>query len=202
MELIIATKNKGKLKEILRLLEITGHRLYSLSDFGDIPEIIEDGTTFEQNAIKKAHLTALHLAKAVVADDSGLCVDALGGKPGVLSARFSGEGANDTENNNKLLKELEGTPPEKRSASFQCVVALCTPDGACKTFRGSLQGMILDSPRGNQGFGYDPLFFLPEYGKTMAELPLDLKNQISHRGKALAGLKQYLESINQSSDRV
>jgi XTP/dITP diphosphohydrolase len=194
MELVIATKNKGKLKEIIRLFEDTGHKLYSLSHFTEFPDVIEDGNTFEENAVKKALLTAQHLGHPVLADDSGLCVDALEGRPGVVSARFAGDGATDSENNAKLLEELQNIPPAKRSASFQCVIALCTPEGFCKTFSGKLSGFILDVPQGCQGFGYDPLFFLPEYQKTLAELSLDLKNKISHRGKALAEVKAYLES--------
>jgi XTP/dITP diphosphohydrolase len=191
-ELVVATRNAGKFKEIRRLLEGTVDVLYSLTDFPDLPAIIEDGYTFEQNALKKARLTALHLAKTVIADDSGLCVDALAGRPGIHSARFAGDAAGDEENNGKLLAELAGIPAEQRAASFHCVIALCLPDGTCYTFSGRLAGIILEKPKGSCGFGYDPLFFLPEYNNTLAELPLDLKNRISHRGKAFAKLKAHL----------
>jgi XTP/dITP diphosphohydrolase len=191
-ELVVATRNSGKLKEIRRLLEGAVDVIYSLSDFPALPAIVEDGETFEQNALKKARVTALNLDKAVIADDSGLIVDALGGRPGIHSARFAGETASDEENNRKLLSELAGIPAERRSASFHCVIALCLPDAPCQTFSGRLAGTILEESKGSRGFGYDPLFFLPEYGQTLAELALDLKNRISHRGKAFAKLKARL----------
>ncbi len=142
--------------------------------------------------MKKACSAALATGKPVLADDSGLVVDALGGDPGVFSARYAGEGASDNDNNTKLLVEMVNLPAERRSAAFCCVIALCFPDGTCRTFDGELRGVILDAPRGTGGFGYDPLFLVPEYGQTLAELPLDIKNSISHRGKALAKLKEYL----------
>ena len=191
-ELVIATRNAGKLKEIRRLLEGAVDVIYSLADFPYLPPVIEDGETFEENALKKARVTALQIAKTVIADDSGLSVDALGGRPGIHSARFAGEAAGDEENNRKLLAELAGIPAEQRSASFHCVIALCLPDGTCRTFSGNLKGTVLAEPKGSCGFGYDPLFFLPEYNNTLAELPPDLKNRISHRGKAFAKLKAYL----------
>ncbi|HKZ16422.1 MAG TPA: XTP/dITP diphosphatase [Geobacteraceae bacterium] len=191
-ELVVATRNTGKLKEISRLLEGTVNALYSLAEFPELPAIIEDGDTFEQNALKKARVTALQVGKPVIADDSGLCVDALAGRPGIHSARFAGETANDEANNRRLLNELAGIPEERRSASFHCVIALCFPDGSCHTFSGRLAGTILEKPRGLGGFGYDPLFFLSEYNQTLAELPLDVKNRISHRGTAFAKLKAHL----------
>jgi XTP/dITP diphosphohydrolase len=126
----------------------------------------------------------------VLADDSGLSVDHLGGRPGVYSARFAGEGATDAENNALLLRELDGVPTEKRGAAFHCVIALCLPDGSCQTFDGSLAGIVLEAPRGEGGFGYDPLFLVPEYGQTFSELPLEIKNAISHRGRAMQMLKE------------
>ncbi len=191
-ELVVATRNAGKLKEIRQLLEVNVGVIYSLDDFQDLPDIIEDGLTFEENALKKAKLTALKLGKPVLADDSGLCVDALEGKPGIFSARFAGNDAGDKENNKKLLAELAGIPIDRRSASFQCVIALCFPDGSHQTFNGELKGMILDTARGSHGFGYDPLFLIPEYNKTLAELSSEVKNRISHRGRALAELKEFL----------
>jgi XTP/dITP diphosphohydrolase len=190
-ELVVATRNPGKLKEIRQLLE--GHvcTLFSLADFQDLPHLIEDGDTFEKNAIKKARMTASIINKPVLADDSGLVVDILDGKPGIYSARFAGEGASDEQNNAKLLAELHGIPDGHRSAAFHCTVALCFPDGSCYTFSGELKGLILEEPRGSSGFGYDTLFFIPEYNKTLAELPHEVKNKISHRGKALANLKNF-----------
>jgi len=191
-ELIVATRNRGKLVEISQLLGEYVHTILSLQDFPDLPEIVEDGATFEENALKKATSTALATGRPVIADDSGLTVEVLGGKPGVYSARFAGDDANDAENNEKLLRELSGIPVEKRLASFRCVIALSLPDGTQQTFTGELEGLILETPRGSGGFGYDPLFFVQEYNKTLAELPLDIKNRISHRGKALNKLKSFL----------
>lgn len=198
-ELAVATRNAGKLKEIRQLLEGNVGMIYSLADFPEMPDIVEDGVSFEENALKKAKLTAQRLEKPVLADDSGLCVDALGGRPGIYSARFAGSGADDKENNKKLLAELAGIPFNKRSASFQCVIALCFPDGSQQTFFGELKGMILDEARGANGFGYDPLFLIPEYGKTLAELSSVIKNRISHRGRALAELKNFLGREKPSS---
>jgi len=191
-ELLVATSNLGKFKEIKELLRDTVANLYSLEDFPEIPPVEEDGTTFTENAVKKAQNAAKATGKPVIADDSGLEVVALGGRPGVYSARFAGEGSSDSENNDKLLKELARLPDGEWTAAFHCVVALCYPDGSCHTFSGELKGIILKVPRGTGGFGYDPLFLVPEYGRTLAELPLEVKNVISHRGKALAGLQEYL----------
>ncbi|MGA7828770.1 MAG: XTP/dITP diphosphatase [Geobacteraceae bacterium] len=191
-ELLVATGNNGKLKEIRQILAGFVDHLYSSADFPDLPEVVEDGLSFEENACKKA-LSAVR-AKGVpaIADDSGLVVDALGGKPGVFSARYAGDGASDAENNRKLLHDLEGVSTNERTAYFSCVVSLCFPDGTCRIFCGTLNGSILNSPRGNEGFGYDPLFLVPEYGKTLAELDPAIKNSISHRGKAMDELRQFL----------
>lgn len=191
-ELLVATGNKGKLAEIGRILDGCVERLYSLADFPDIPPVTEDGATFEANARKKAMTAALATGIPVLADDSGLVVDALDGRPGVFSARFAGEGSSDADNNERLLRELTGVTGEKRAASFRCAVALCFPDGSCRVFQGELNGVVLDSPRGDGGFGYDPLFLVPDYGKTLAELDMDIKNRISHRGKALESLRDFL----------
>ncbi len=194
-ELLVATRNRGKLKELEALLAGAVDRLLSPVDIPDVPEVEEDGASFQENAVKKAHCVALSIGKPVLADDSGLVVEALGGRPGVYSARFAGEGASDDDNNSKLLREMACLPAERRTAAFRCVVALCFPDGICRTFDGELRGVILDAPRGTGGFGYDPLFLVPEYGQTLAELPLEVKNSISHRGKALAKLKEYLVEL-------
>jgi XTP/dITP diphosphohydrolase len=184
-ELVIASRNRGKIREIRHLLEGRVGRVLSLDDLDPVPETVEDGETFEENALKKGREAAAFTGIPVLADDSGLIVDALDGRPGVRSARFSGEGATDETNNVKLLEELRGVPPELRTARFRCVAALCFPDGECRTFSGDLEGIILDDPRGGEGFGYDPLFLIPDYGKTLAEMSLEEKNALSHRSKAL-----------------
>jgi XTP/dITP diphosphohydrolase len=191
-ELLVATNNRGKLVEISQLLSEYVPTILSLRDFPDLPDIVEDGATFEENALKKATCTAIATGRPVIADDSGLTVTVLGGKPGVYSARFAGENATDSENNEKLLSELTGIPLERRLASFRCVIALSLPDGTQQTFSGELEGLILETPRGSGGFGYDPLFLVQEYNQTLAELPLEIKNRISHRGKALNKLKAFL----------
>ncbi len=191
-ELVAATGNMGKLAELRELLRDSVTMLYSLKDFSGIPEVEEDGATFAENAVKKGLSAARATGKPVIADDSGLEVDALGGRPGVLSARFAGEKASDAENNAKLLKELAQVPDERRTAAFRCVIALCFPDGSSRSFTGELPGLILKEPRGKGGFGYDPLFLVPEWNMTLAELSTKVKNTISHRGKAIAQLKRYL----------
>ncbi len=193
-ELLVATGNRGKLKELEHLLAGVVERIRSLADFPEIGAAIEDGETFEENAVKKARHAAAASGLPAIADDSGLVVDALGGRPGVYSARFAGEGAGDAANNERLLAELSAVPPEARSAAFRCVIALCLPNGDCRTFGGEVRGIILSAPAGEGGFGYDPLFLVPEYGKTMAELPLTVKNRISHRAGAFALLKEHLAS--------
>jgi XTP/dITP diphosphohydrolase len=195
-ELLIATGNKGKFAEIKELLKDVVEIFYSLEDFPSLPEVIEDGDTFEENALKKGRSTAAVAGKPVLADDSGLEVECLGGAPGVYSARYAGEKADDSANIDKLLKAVAHIPDVKRYAAFRCVVALCFPDGRCHTFSGSLKGSILKEPRGDGGFGYDPLFLVPEYQKTLAELPMEVKNTISHRGKALSELKHFLSLLN------
>ena len=191
-ELLIATGNSGKVTELTALLEGMGITLYSLRDFPDLSPVEEDGETFADNAIKKASAACQATGLPVIADDSGLMVDFLDGRPGVHSARYAGEGAGDAANNSKLLLELAGISLERRTASFNCVIALCRPDAECRTFSGELAGLILKEAVGSGGFGYDPLFMVPEYGKTLAELPLEVKNRISHRGRSFAKLKEYL----------
>jgi XTP/dITP diphosphohydrolase len=195
-ELLIATGNAGKFREFAALFADSGVKLYSLEDFPSLLPVVEDGATFKENALKKAAAAARETGLPVIADDSGLCVDALDGMPGVLSARFAGEGCGDGANNHKLLQELAGVPKEQRSAAVRCVIALCAPEGFGATFNGELRGFILEQPSGSGGFGYDPLFMVPEYGKTLAELPLEVKNRISHRGRATESLREYL-AINE-----
>lgn len=194
-ELLVATGNRGKFRELELLLRDVVEKLFSLADFPGLAPVVEDGATFAENAVKKARNAALATGKPVIADDSGLVVDALGGRPGVHSARFAGEGCCDAENNAKLLRELSEVPVEGRTAAFHCVIALCLPDGTCRTFDGELKGVMTDAPIGTDGFGYDPLFLVPEYGRTLAELSMDVKNRISHRGRALAKLKAHLLSL-------
>jgi len=185
MKLLVATGNKGKLKEIRSLLEGSNIEIVGLDQLDNPPEVIEDGATFSANACKKALEMAKFSGYLTLADDSGLVVDALAGAPGVFSARYAGEQGDDAANNEKLLAEMENIADDKRQAAFHCVVALAWPDGRCETYDGKVSGLILRSPRGTDGFGYDPLFLVPEYGKTTAELPLEIKNRISHRGHAL-----------------
>ena len=162
----------------------------SLNDYKEIPHINEDGKTFFDNALKKARIISEHTGEIVLADDSGLEVDYLGGEPGVYSSRYSGNDATDSRNIQKLLKDLEGVSLEKRSASFRCVLVLYRPDGKYWSFEGRLQGMINDMPAGSQGFGYDPVFLLPELELTVAQIPTELKNKISHRAQAVNKFKE------------
>lgn len=191
--LVIATKNKNKLIEFKEILKNSSIEVKSLADFGPIPEIVEDGDTFDQNAYKKAHQTARILGLPTIADDSGLVVEALGGSPGVYSARYAGPGATDTENCTKLLGELSGK--KNRNAYFSCVLSIAVPSGPALTYEGRCDGVILHEPRGSSGFGYDPVFYFEEYGKTFAELTPDEKNSVSHRGRALKEVKAELDMI-------
>ncbi len=195
LELIVATRNRGKIREIREALKGLGLRLYALSDFDEIPEIEEDGKSFTENALKKARFYSKIFGKLTLADDSGLEVERLKGMPGIYSARYAGERASNRENNQKLLKEMEGIPLSKRRARFKCVMALVSPDGKEAITEGTCQGRIGMRQTGKRGFGYDPLFILPEYGKTMAQLPLKEKNRISHRGKALRKLRKTLRTF-------
>lgn len=191
--IVLATRNKNKVKEFREILKDFHIELKSLDDFGPIPEAIEDGATFDDNAYKKAHHTAKILGLPAIADDSGLAVDALNGAPGVYSARYSGPDATDDSNCAKLLEELAGT--ENRKAHFHCVISIAVPSGPALTYEGSCDGIILDEKRGESGFGYDPLFYFEEFGKTFAELSMTEKNAVSHRGKALNDLKAELPKV-------
>jgi len=170
MKLLVATGNKGKLKEIKRLLDGAAIEIIGLDQLDNPPEVIEDGDTFTLNAQKKAREMAKFSGYLTLADDSGLVVDALNGAPGVYSARYAGEQGDDAANNAKLLNVMDSVPDAKRQAAFHCVVALAWPDGRCETYDGQISGVILRSARGEDGFGYDPLFLVPEYGKTTAGL--------------------------------
>jgi XTP/dITP diphosphohydrolase len=195
MELVIATRNQGKLREIRRLFEETEIRILGLDTFPDLPEVEEDGETFADNARKKAMTVAQLTGRLTLADDSGLEVMHLGGAPGVRSARYAGDEADDAANNRKLLTAIFGVPRPGRRGAFVCAMALCGPDGDCRLFSGRLAGFLAEEPRGDGGFGYDPLFLVPEYGKTLAELPLEIKNRISHRGQALRQVLDYLRPL-------
>ena len=186
MKLVLASRNRKKIKELETFLsEISSDiTVLSLDDIGFHDEIVEDGATFAENSRIKASVPA-ELGYIGVADDSGLEVDALGGEPGVYSARYSGEGANDEKNNKKLLAALAGVPDEKRTARFRTVVTCVFPDGDEIQAEGICEGRILESPRGQDGFGYDPLFWYEPLGKTFAELTPDEKNSVSHRGRAM-----------------
>lgn len=192
MKVFLATGNKHKIDEIKAIFsEIKNIEILSIKDGIEIPDVIEDGTTFEENSQKKALEIAQFLNMIAIADDSGLCVDALNGDPGVYSARYSQEGT-DKANNEKLIKNLKGI--EDRKAKFVSVISLAKPDGKVYSFRGEVEGNIIDEARGNTGFGYDPHFYIEKYGKTLAEMP-EIKNQISHRAKALEKLKENLGNI-------
>ncbi len=193
--LVLATRNPGKVREIKAFFSDLDLEVKGLDEFPEAPEVEETGKTFFENAFKKAREIALATGHMALADDSGIEVDALGGAPGVRSARYAGENATDEENIRKLLKELEGVPPEKRTARFRCVMVVYHPSGHWFKAEGVWEGLIAMEPRGEEGFGYDPIFLIPELGKTAAEIPLELKNKLSHRAKALAEVKYKLPSF-------
>ena len=174
------------------MLEGIEVHLSSLMEYPDLPEIVEDGNSFLENALKKARAVAESTGEIVLADDSGLEVDALGGAPGIYSARYAGKDADDQQNIRKLLDDLKGIAFEKRGAAFRCILVLYPADGCYETFEGRWEGMIAKKPAGQGGFGYDPVFFLPGEGMTVAQLSSEVKNRISHRAQAFAKLKEKL----------
>ncbi|MCL5676334.1 MAG: XTP/dITP diphosphatase [Firmicutes bacterium] len=184
-QVVLATRNPGKVRELQRLLEGADVQMLSLAEFPGAPEVEETGRTFAENALLKAGSAAAHTGLIALADDSGLEVDALGGRPGVYSARFAGPAAGDEENNRKLLAMMQGVEGPARTARFRSAVAIASPDGRSRVLEGTCEGVLLDAPRGFDGFGYDPLFLVPDLGQTFAELPMEEKNRISHRGLAL-----------------
>jgi len=192
MKLVVATRNKDKLKEIKTLLKGLPIKVISLNSFKDVPEVIEDGKTLEANARKKAIQVSRHLKKLAVADDSGLEVPVLGNRPGVYSARFSGKGATYSSNNKKVLRLLKGTPISKRTACFRCVIAVADKGKVVGIADGRCRGRIGFEPKGRAGFGYDPIFVPNGHKKTFAEMGLKKKNRISHRGKALVKAKKLI----------
>lgn len=191
--LILATTNPGKITEMRNLLSGFSINLKSLDQLGPLPPFEEDGKTFEDNAYKKAFETASAAGFPALADDSGLLVEALSGAPGVFSARYAGPQATDTENNAKLLREMENV--DNRKAAFECIIAIAVPSGPALIYEGRVEGEILREPRGDKGFGYDPLFYYPPLGKTFAELSIEEKNSVSHRGKALNELKDEFDKV-------
>ncbi|HHY09580.1 MAG TPA: XTP/dITP diphosphatase [Firmicutes bacterium] len=191
--LLVASHNEHKIEEIKALTKALNLQVVSLNDLGSYPPIIEDGATFRENAKKKALTIARFAGEMALGDDSGLEVAALKGAPGVHSARYAGEPSSDQKNNAKLLEELKGLPQEKRAAQFRCVMALAFPGGEVKYAEGLCRGQIACEPRGDGGFGYDPLFLIPEYGQTFAELGPAVKNKIGHRGLAARKIVEILE---------
>jgi len=187
VKVLAATTNKGKIREISDILARAGVNIVSIAELGIVLDVIEDGETFEENAIKKAAAFRAASGMHALADDSGLCVDALGGAPGVFSARYAGPQAQDQDNISLLLERLKGI--QDRRARFVCVAALALTDGRVITARGEFEGQIIDTPRGAGGFGYDPIFLDPLTGKTFAELSSDEKNRMSHRHRALEALR-------------
>jgi len=192
-KLLLATKNRAKAQEYLLLLQGLPLELTNLAEQGIEVVVSETGKTLEQNATLKAQAYASLSNLLTLADDSGLEVDALGGEPGILSARYAGADASDEDRIERLLKRLDGVPWEKRKARFRCVIAIAAPGGKVELCHGECQGVIALSPKGKNGFGYDPIFYLPEQGKTMAELSIEEKNEVSHRGEAAMRARQVLE---------
>ena len=195
LKLLLATTNQGKLREYCHLLKGLSFTLVTPADEGIDITVDEKKKTFEENARLKATTYSRLSGLVTLADDSGLEVDALGGGPGIISARFAGEQASDKDRIEHLLARLKEVPWEKRTACFRCVIAIATPEGRVDLCQGECQGLIAFEPKGSSGFGYDPVFYLPEFEKTMAELPLEIKNQISHRGRAARKACQILEQL-------
>jgi len=191
--IVIATRNKGKTAEIRDLLKDAPIAIKNLNDFGPIPEAAEDGNTFDENAYQKSSLTARVLGLPALADDSGLCVAALDGAPGIYSARYAGENATDAENIARLLAAMENK--QNRAAAFECVLSLAVPTGAALTYEARCEGLITQAPEGECGFGYDPVFYYPPLEKTFAQLTREEKSRVSHRGKALRELQSEIDKV-------
>lgn len=195
LEVVLATRNPGKIREILEILRDLPLRVYTLDAFPQIQNLSEDGLTYTENAISKALTVARLTRRLAIADDAGIEIDALQGAPGPQSRRFLGEGASDTQRNTRILKMVADVAPPARTARYRAVVAVATPDGTVRTFEGTCEGELATAPRGAHGFGYDPIFLVPAYGKTMAQLPPAVKNRISHRARALAASRPYLRQL-------
>jgi XTP/dITP diphosphohydrolase len=201
-ELVLATRNRNKVIELVALLGDLGITIRTLDEFPDAPDVVEDGDTCEANAVKKARAIAESTGLPVVADDTGLEVDALGGRPGVYAARYAGDDATYEDNCRKLLRELTGVPREQRTARFLTVAAIALPSDGIRVAQGTLEGVIAEEVSGTLGFGYDPVFLIPELGKTLAQLPADQKNTISHRAKAFAKVREMLSASSASMVNV
>lgn len=201
-ELVLATRNRNKVIELVALLGDLGITIRTLDEFPDAPDVVEDGDTCEANAVKKARAIAESTGLPAVADDTGLEVDALGGRPGVYAARYAGEDATYEDNCRKLLLELTGVPREQRTARFLTVAAIALPSDGIRVAQGTLEGVIAEEASGTLGFGYDPVFLIPELGKTLAQLPADQKNTISHRAKAFAKVREMLSASSASMVNV
>lgn len=202
MQIVLATRNQHKKQELVALLGGMDIKIRTLDDFPDAPDVVEDGETCEANAMKKAVEIARYTGLTAVADDTGLEVDALGGRPGVFAARYAGEHASYEDNCRKLLNELQGVPTENRGARFVTVAAIAFPSGKTCSTKGVLEGFIAEEPAGSRGFGYDPVFFLPEYRQTLAQLSPDVKNRISHRARAFTQAKTLLEGMMAEQNSV
>jgi XTP/dITP diphosphohydrolase len=194
-ELVLATRNQHKVEELVALLGDLGVTIRTLDEFPDAPDVVEDGDTCEANAVKKARAIAEFTGLPAVADDTGLEVDALGGRPGVYAARYAGEDATYEDNCRKLLQDLMGVPREQRTARFLTIAAIALPSDGIRVARGTLDGVIAEEASGTLGFGYDPVFLIPELGKTLAQLSADQKNRISHRAKAFTQAKGLLREM-------
>lgn len=195
MNFVVASANAGKIKEIKKVLEGTSLEVMSMAEAGFFDEIEETGVTFEENAMIKAEAIANKVDAIVMSDDSGLEVDALNGAPGVYSARYAGDGATDMDKVNKLLGELSQVPDDKRQARFVSAIAVVMPDGNKFVVRGTCEGLITREPAGINGFGYDPIFYIPEYKATMSEISMEEKNKVSHRGRALVKMVEKLREL-------
>lgn len=197
VDVVIATRNPHKIRELKGLLAIPGIRWHSLAEFPDL-RVAEEGKTFEDNAVKKARVIARATGWLTLADDSGVEVDALGGAPGVRSARFAGRHGDDAANNDKVLRQLAGRPPSQRTARYRCVLALGSPTGLVALARGQWAGRIASAPSGHHGFGYDPIFLVPRYRKTVGQLPTRVKQRLSHRAAAARRLRSTLRRVIRS----
>jgi len=202
VEIVLATRNRGKIRELQALLADLPVSLLTLDDYPAIPPLPETGDTFEANATSKAALVARLTGRIAVADDSGLEVDALRGAPGVHSATFLGPLATEADRNAWVLERMRGVEEERRTARFRAVVAVATPDGSARAFEGVCEGRIADVPRGAGGFGYDPIFIVPEYGCTMGELPAESKNAVSHRARAIRAARDHIASLTRAGKRL
>ncbi len=194
LTLVIASGNPGKTAEIRDLLTDFPINIKSLGDFGPIPPVVEDGKTFDENAYKKASFVSRILGLPALADDSGLVVEALDGAPGIYSARYAGDDASDIQRCTKLLAEMKGKT--NRRAAFECVISIAVPTGAALTYEACCEGLLLETPAGENGFGYDPVFYYPPLKKTFAELTREQKSRVSHRGKALGELKDEFDKVS------